>query len=81
MDRIDAALAGARTFISIGTSGVVYPAAGFVAQAKRFGAQTIELNLEPSDGAALFDYSVRGRATDIVPAFVEHALNSLSAAS
>jgi NAD-dependent deacetylase len=80
MDRIDAALARARTFISIGTSGVVYPAAGFVAQAKRHGALTIELNLEPSDGAALFDYSVHGRATEIVHAFVDHARLSLSAA-
>jgi len=70
MDRINRALARARTFISIGTSGAVYPAAGFVASAARYGARTIELNLEPSDGAAMFDDVVLGRASQILPAFV-----------
>jgi NAD-dependent deacetylase len=51
MDRIYAALADVELFISIGTSGAVYPAAGFVAEARAAGAHTVELNLEPSEGA------------------------------
>ena len=70
MDRIDAALDRCTLFVSIGTSGNVYPAAGFVQQAKQSGAHTVELNLEPSDGASLFDETHYGPATDIVPRFV-----------
>ena len=50
------------------------PAAGFVAEARQNGARTIELNLEPSEGATFFDEAVHGRATEIVPAFVESIL-------
>ena len=75
MDEIGAALGQADLFISIGTSGNVYPAAGFVAEARRFGAHTIELNLEPSEGASMFHEARHGKATDIVPAFVEDVLN------
>ena len=67
MDRIAAALAACRVFASIGTSGQVYPAAGFVAEAVR--ARTIELNLEPTSG--LFHEAVHGPATEVVPAWVE----------
>jgi NAD-dependent deacetylase len=70
MPRIERALARCGTFISIGTSGVVYPAAGFVATARHNGAETIELNLEPSEGAALFNRSIYGKASEIVPDFV-----------
>jgi len=70
MDRIQRALARCGLFVSIGTSGNVYPAAGFVAEARRAGAQTIELNLERSEGASLFHEARYGRATEIVPAFV-----------
>jgi NAD-dependent deacetylase len=74
MERIQAALAGCDLFISIGTSGTVYPAAGFVAEARRAGAHTVELNLEPSEGASLFHEAIRGRATEVVPAYVERLL-------
>jgi NAD-dependent protein deacetylase/lipoamidase len=75
MDRIHATLARASLFISIGTSGSVYPAAGFVQGAKELaGARTVELNLEPSEGADLFDEAIHGRATDVVPRFVERLL-------
>ena len=70
MDRILAALDRCGLFISIGTSGNVYPAAGFVEEALRAGAQTIELNLEQSEGATLFHEARYGPATDVVPAFV-----------
>jgi len=61
-------------FVAIGTSGVVYPAAGFVQEARQAGAHTVELNLEPSDGHSLFGERVYGPATEIVPAFVEELL-------
>ena len=68
------ALASADLFISIGTSGNVYPAAGFVAEAAANGARTVELNLEPSEGVTLFDEAIHGPATQLVPAFVERLL-------
>ena len=74
MDRIYRALGQAELFIAIGTSGHVYPAADFVEEAKHAGARTVELNLEPSETASSFDELVHGRATEIVPAFVEGLL-------
>ena len=75
MERIYAALGDCGLFISIGTSGNVYPAAGFVQVAhEEAGAETVELNLEPSSGATLFDHSRYGPATELVPAFVEALL-------
>ena len=76
MDAISAALSQCDLFISIGTSGSVYPAAGFVVDAARAGARTIELNLEPSEGASLFDEARHGPATEIVPAFVDELLET-----
>ncbi len=76
MERIYAELAEADLFVSIGTSGNVYPAAGFVAEARANGAHTVELNLEPSEGASLFDEAHHGPATEIVPPFVERLLGS-----
>jgi len=73
MDRIYAALGGCGLFVSIGTSGNVYPAAGFVAEV-RGRARTVELNLEPSEGASLFDEARHGPATEVVPAFVAELL-------
>lgn len=73
MDRIYAALGGCGLFVSIGTSGNVYPAAGFVAEV-RGRARTVELNLEPSEGASLFDEARHGPATQVVPAFVAELL-------
>jgi NAD-dependent protein deacetylase/lipoamidase len=74
MERIAEHLSAADLFLSIGTSGNVYPAAGFVAQARAHGAHTVELNLEPSDGASLFTEAIHGPATEIVPAYVERLL-------
>jgi NAD-dependent deacetylase len=74
MEMIEAALAQADLFVSIGTSGSVYPAAGFVAAAGSAGAETVELNLEPSEGARMFDRAIHGPATTVVPAFVADLL-------
>jgi len=70
MERIGAGLAACDLFVSIGTSGNVHPAAGFVAEANAAGAHTIELNLEPSLGHSHFAESRYGKATEIVPDFV-----------
>ena len=75
MDRIGDVLAEADLFLSIGTSGNVYPAAGFVAEARRNGARTVELNLEPSDGVTRFHEAIHGQAGVIVPAYVERILS------
>jgi NAD-dependent deacetylase len=74
MERIEAALARADLFVSIGTSGAVYPAAGFVQTARWHGAATLELNLEPSLGSVHFDAARTGRAGQLVPAWVEEVL-------
>lgn len=68
------ALREADLFVSIGTSGAVYPAAGFVRDAKQCGAHTLELNLERSQGSHWFDESRLGAATQIVPEWVEEVL-------
>lgn len=74
MDRIEGALSRCGLFLSIGTSGNVYPAAGFVREARRAGARTVELNLEPSEGASLFAERAYGPATRTVPLFVTRLL-------
>jgi NAD-dependent deacetylase len=74
MDRIERALMNADLFVSIGTSGNVYPAAGFVQTARYTGARTLEINLEPSMGSVLFDESRTGRAGELVPAWVDEML-------
>ena len=74
MEEIFAALARADLFVSIGTSGAVYPAAGFVRDAAANGARTLELNLEPSQGTAWFDEARHGPATELVPTWVEEVL-------
>lgn len=76
MQRIEDALAAADLFVSIGTSGNVYPAAGFVAGARRAGAHTIEINLEPSEGASYFHERRHGPAGMLVPEFVDQVLGS-----
>ena len=75
MNRIYEALADADLFISIGTSGNVYPAAGFVAEARANGAHTVELNLEASEGAHLFAEAIHGPASRVVPAYVSKILS------
>ena len=74
MDRIERAIAAADLFVSIGTSGAVYPAAGFVQSARHYGADTLELNLERSAGSAWFAKSRLGRASELVPAWVDGLL-------
>lgn len=74
MDSIAAAVEACDLFVSIGTSGTVYPAAGLVEEARRIGAHTVELNLQPSEGQSRFAERTYGPATEIVPAFVEKIL-------
>lgn len=74
MDRIFAVLARADLFVSIGTSGAVYPAAGFVQQAASHRAKTLELNLERSQGSQWFDETRLGPASALVPAWVDEVL-------
>ena len=74
MERIFAALEQAELFVSIGTSGAVYPAAGFVEAASAYGARTLELNLVPSDGSHFFDEARHGPAGELVPAWVTEVL-------
>jgi len=76
MDDIAAALAACDLFISIGTSGHVYPASGFAAEARACGAHTVELNLEPSAGTHVFHEHIHGTATQVVPDFVARLLTA-----
>ncbi len=76
LEEIGAAISRADLFASIGTSGNVYPAAGFVAWAKDAGAETVELNLEPSLGSSQFHDSRLGPAGEIVPAWVDELLGT-----
>jgi NAD-dependent deacetylase len=78
MDHIFAALARADLSVSIGTSGAVYPAAGFVQEAKSHGAQALELNLERSQGSLWFDETRLGPASGLVPEWVEEVLTGES---
>lgn len=74
MDRISLALSHCRLFLSIGTSGSVYPAAGFVQEARYAGARTVEINLEPSETASVFDETHYGPASSVLPAFVDRLI-------
>jgi NAD-dependent deacetylase len=76
MERIDRALMKADLFVSIGTSGAVYPAAGFVQTARYCGAHTLEINLDPSQGSIFFHETRLGRAGELVPAWVEEVLKA-----
>lgn len=74
MDEIEEALLACDLFVSIGTSGNVYPAAGFVDLARHAGAHCLELNLDPSMTSARFHESRLGKAGDLVPALVDSLL-------
>ncbi|MEM1382195.1 MAG: NAD-dependent deacylase [Pseudomonadota bacterium] len=76
MEEIGDLLAQATLFVAIGTSGAVYPAAGFVAEARAVGAETVEINLEPSDTAGQFDRHLHGPASEVVPRWVAEVLSS-----
>ncbi|EIJ70412.1 Sir2 family NAD+-dependent deacetylase [Pasteurella bettyae] len=77
MARIEKALMDCDIFVSIGTSGNVYPAAGFVQVANNWGAKTVELNLEPSKVKNAFQDAKYGKASEIVPEFVKAVLAQL----
>ena len=74
MDQIDPALNSADLFVSIGTSGQVYPAAAYAQHAGRMGAETLELNMEPSANQRDFADGQYGPATDVVPKWVDGLL-------
>ena len=74
MDEIAEALAACDLFVAIGTSGSVYPAAGFVAEAMAYGAETLEINLEPSDNSGAFERKIIGPASATVPGWVSELL-------
>lgn len=76
MDEISEAIARADLFVSIGTSGSVYPAAGFVAEARSLGVPCTELNLEPSGNARAFTERRYGPATEVVPLWVDEILSA-----
>ncbi|WP_237385162.1 Sir2 family NAD+-dependent deacetylase [Xenorhabdus sp. Sc-CR9] len=79
MEQIYSALSEADIFIAIGTSGHVYPAAGFVREAKLSGAHTVELNLEPSQVESLFDEKHYGHASKIVTEYVQSLIHQFKA--
>lgn len=75
MPEIYEALEDCNLFISIGTSGNVYPAAGFVQAVQQMGdCHTVELNLDPSNGATSFTETIYGPASKVVPDFVDELL-------
>ncbi len=80
MPEIHHALENCDLFLSIGTSGKVYPAAGFVALARAAGAHAMEINLEPSDGMSFFNERLYGRAVDKVPAYIASLLQKQQSA-
>ena len=75
LDEIEGALRRSDLFVAIGTSGAVYPAAGFVLEARAMGVETCEINLESADNADLFDDCRYGPASETVPAWVEEILS------
>lgn len=74
MNEIYHHLGKADLFVAIGTSGNVYPAAGFVSEAKMAGIPTLEINLEPGANRSVFDYSLYGRAAIKVPEWADHLM-------
>jgi NAD-dependent deacetylase len=78
LDDIDRALRRADLFAAIGTSGAVYPAAGFVTDARAYGVPTCEINLEAAANAECFDEVRYGPASETVPVWVEEILQPCS---
>lgn len=77
MDKVDTILRTCDLFVSVGTSGVVYPAAGFVQIAKYYGADTIEFTLDMTANNYLFDRHVYGKAGETLPSYVEELIKKL----
>ena len=78
MDKVEKLLATCDLFLSIGTSGIVFPAASFVQTAKYYGAKTYEFNLETTSNNCYFDEHIKGPAGTTLPAFVDNMIKSLS---
>ena len=76
LDEISVKLSACDLFLSVGTSGNVYPAAGFVQLANSVGAHTVELNLEPTELSTVYKEKLYGRASEVVPAYVQKLLQS-----
>ena len=74
MDKVERLLASCDLFISVGTSGVVFPAAAFVQTAKLYGAETYEFNLEKTSNNFYFDHHIFGKAGETLPPFVDELL-------
>ena len=74
MDKVERLLASCDLFISVGTSGVVFPAAAFVQTAKLYGAETYEFNLEKTSNNFYFDHHIFGKAGETLPPFVDALL-------
>lgn len=77
MDKVEDLLRKADLFVSVGTSGVVFPAASFVQTAKYYGADTIEFNLEQTSNNFYFDKHIMGKAGGTLPKFVDELLNKV----
>ena len=78
MDKVEELLRTCDLFVSVGTSGVVFPAASFVQTAKYYGADTIEFNLEATSNNFYFDKHVMGKAGETLPKFVDELLSKVS---
>jgi NAD-dependent deacetylase len=76
LDKIDALLHNCDVFMVVGTSGVVYPSAGFVMTARYFGAHTIAVNLNPMENSEFIDEFYQGKAGEILPRLVDEWINS-----
>lgn len=77
MTEINHAIRNADLFVSIGTSGNVYPAAGFVSEANHYGAHTLELNLEPSKNNTAFYETRYGPASELIPQWADEMIAGL----
>ena len=77
MDEVEDILRKCDLFISIGTSGVVYPAAGFVQLAKYYGADTVEFTLDTTANNYLFDKHIFGKAGETLPPYIEELIKSI----
>lgn len=78
LDKILKELEECDLFVAIGTSGTVYPAAGFVELARNQGAKCVEINLKPAENAHLFHEHRYGPASKEVPKWVEEVLSTQS---
>lgn len=78
MDKVERLLSTCDLFLSVGTSGVVFPAAAFVQTAKLYGAETFEFNLEKTSNNFYFDHHIFGKAGETLPKFVDDLLATRS---